>query len=68
MRSIFVLCAAFAVKDIGGGKYYVEGIFPNNLIRRAQEFCKKQNKGVADERIESAAAAIYNPSLLFNCD
>mgnify|MGYP001302312739 FL=1 len=68
MSSVFVSCAAFTVKDIGGGKYYVEGILPNDAIRRAQEFCKKQNKEVADERIEAAAAAGYNPSLLFTCD
>jgi len=71
MSSVFVSCATFTVfpvKDIGGGKYYVEGILPNDAIRKAQEFCKKQNKEVADERIEAAATAGYNPSLLFTCD
>ena len=55
MSSLFVSCSTFTiftVKDIGGGKYYVEGILPNDAIRKAQEFCNKQNKEVADE-IES---------------
>ena len=71
MSSLFVSCSMFSVftvKDIGGGKYYVEGILPNDAIRKAQEFCNKQNKEVADERIEASAAAGYNPSLLFTCN
>ena len=36
--SLLSSCAVLTVQDIGGGKFYVQGIMPNGAITRAKEF------------------------------
>ena len=61
-------CAVLTVQDVGGGNFYVQGIFPNGAIARAKEFCDGQGRSFVAEKIEPASIIEgRSPSILFKC-